>query len=62
MGIALSKDKLDFNPPRWEVLEDCDNKIEVRRQPMRFLLDYLPCGYGIKEDSINLGNFEVIKK
>lgn len=60
LGISLSNDSLDYNPPLWELMKDCDGRLQKRDSD--FVLNYLPCGYKMKQDSLHLNNFLLMKE
>jgi hypothetical protein len=60
LGIALADDSTDYNPPSWEVIKDCGRKLRMRKQS-DFTFNYMPCGYEVKQDSVRLERFSLIK-
>ena len=60
LGVALPNDSLDYNPPVWQVIEDCDKKLRIRSKS-DFVFSFLPCGYHVNQDSIQYKNFELVK-
>ncbi len=60
LGIALANDSLDYDPPSWELIKACEGKLH-RRKKSNFVLNYLPCGYEIEQDSLHQDNFSLVK-
>jgi hypothetical protein len=56
LGITLAEDSLDFDPPTWELIKECEGKIRMR-QNSDFAFNYIPCGYEIMQDSLHQSNF-----
>lgn len=60
-GISLSEERLDYNPPRWELIT-CGDQSELRKKYDPFLFNFLPCEYDVRQDSTNLGKYDLVKK
>lgn len=60
MGITLANDSLDFCPPRWEFVRECNQ--ELRMITSDYLIEYLPCGYRLRVDSVNLSTLSLERK
>ncbi len=56
LGIVLAEDSLDYDPPTWEFIRDCNSKLTMKKKS-DFTLNYIPCGYEVKQDSLQQNNF-----
>lgn len=59
LGITLAEDSLDYDPPTWEFIRECSSRLTMRKKS-GFTLNYIPCGYEIKQDSLQQNNFSII--
>jgi hypothetical protein len=60
LGVALAEDSLDYHPPTWELIKDCTGKLRIG-QTSDFVFNYIPCGYEVKQDSLNQRNFSLVR-
>jgi hypothetical protein len=61
-NVHLADDHLNYDPPQWEILENCEGRFEVSKAIKPFELNFLPCGYYIAQDSVELTRYSLIKK
>jgi hypothetical protein len=59
-NISLANDSLDYNPPVWELMRNCENKLEFIT-PQDYIINFLPCGYKVQTDSLTRGKYSLIK-
>ncbi len=58
-GVELSKERIDFNSPTWEIIEECDGTF-LLQENRDLTMNFLPCGYKIRQDSIGRNIFFLV--